>query len=308
MRKILIMIYIILGVGLFCMDVEANSVEQNSMDVFDMADSLADLVDNYNSVMNSDIELNSEWYDENGNMLPILAYKEQYIKTTIMYEEGGNPVVESSEEVSEDEYNDIEPYTWCGTGEICWETNLKKLHIIIMGTPGDSTFTNVRFAIVNTWKKLPKVRSYDNIGIIVAQYSVESFGKAYGYQRYNVSSAPDKKLNIKYEHLDSNIAYQASKNEYAVGISQNLMDSAYNYLQNELYLEAKLYDRRGTYAVASYQHAVKVISFETAMNFTFDTSGMGRVFKWNSSYSNWDNMQGVCLKDNVYNGDILWEC
>lgn len=308
MKKIFIMIFAILGMGLFCAKVSASTIGQSEMDKLDMADSLSDLIDNYFAVMNSDIELTSEWYDENGNMLPILAYRERYIKTKIMYDEVGNPTVESSEEVTEDEYYDIEPYSWCGTGERCWETNAKKLYIVILGTSGDSTFTDVKFAVINTWKTLPKVRSYDNIGIIVAQYSVENFGKAYGYQYYNVSSNPDKQLNIKYEHLSSNMVYQATKNEYAVGISQNLMDSAYSILQNQLYLEAKLYDRRGTYAVASYQHAVKDISLETAKDFTFDTSGMGRVFKWNSSYSNWDNMQGICLKDNVNNGDILWEC
>ena len=87
-----------------------------------------------------------------------------------------------------------------------------------------------------------------------------------------------------------------------VSISQNIVDNVYNVLQNDLYISGT----QGEYMrmAASYQHAVKNISLATSMDFTFNAWGMGKVYNWNSSTSNWDNMQGVCFNWSPY----LWTC
>jgi hypothetical protein len=87
-----------------------------------------------------------------------------------------------------------------------------------------------------------------------------------------------------------------------ISISQNIIDDTYNVLQNDLYVSGT----QGQYMqmAASYQHAVTNIDLATSMNFNFYAWGMGRVFNWNTSWSNWDNMQGVCFNWSPY----LWTC
>ena len=95
-------------------------------------------------------------------------------------------------------------------------------------------------------------------------------------------------------------------NESGISISQNLVNNAYTILQNELWVRGSISSSSvGDMILASYQHAVQDIDLTTAKNFNFSGSGMGRVFAWNTSYSKWDNMQGVCLKNG---GNILWNC
>lgn len=116
---------------------------------------------------------------------------------------------------------------------------------------------------------------------------------AYGYQKYNGNT-------ISYSYNGTNMKTASN----GVSISQDIVDSVSSSLSNELWVHGS-FTGSAHQITASYQHAVKNIDLATSKNFTFSTDGMGRVFKWNTSYSNWDNMQGVCAN---ITPNYLWYC
>ncbi|MBR5663058.1 MAG: hypothetical protein IKX00_05430 [Bacilli bacterium] len=242
--------------------------------------------------------LGEEWFDENGNLYPIKDFKVKYIETST-YIDGtnSNNNVTRQRILTADEYNNWTPNQTRSSCEYwgaadCWETTAKRIVIIYQTYPSEQA------KVLNQWKTLPTVRSYDTIGLLYNNFTMTS---ASGRQWYNTSSNPSTNQYIDYSYNGTNMKISTT-GQKGVSVSQNIVDNAYTVLQNDLYV----YGTQGNYMqmAGSYQHAVNDIDLATSKNFTFDAWGMGKVFNWNVSWSNWDGMQGVCFNWSNY----LWTC
>ena len=242
--------------------------------------------------------LGEEWFDENGNLYPIKDFKVKYIETsTYIDSKNPNKNVTKQRTLTSDEYNNWSSNQtksscdYWGAAD-CWETNAKRIVIIYQEYPSEQA------KVLNQWKTMPTVRSYDTIGLLYNNFTMTS---ASGRQWYNTSSNPNVNQYIDYSYGGTNMKISTT-GQKGVSISQNIVDDAYTVLQNDLYV----YGTQGNYMqmAGSYQHAVNDISLATSKNFTFDAWGMGKVFNWNVSWNNWDNMQGVCFNWSNY----LWTC
>lgn len=253
-----------------------------------------ELIDLYNE---QPFKMSSEWFDDDGNLEEIVVGTVKYIETSVYV----SPYSRSTTEETQRELTSEEYKNWtkkqtrsdCGSGVVaagCWETNAKRLFVVYQNNPH-------KILVVNQWKSIPSVKSFDTIGILYNNYNMSS---ASGRQWYNTrSNTSEQYIDYGYQGTNMKISTNGQK---GLSISQNIIDSVYSLLQNDLYLYGT--DLGNLQVAASYQHAVKDINLETSKNFTFGTDGMGRVFKWNSSWSNWDNMQGVCFNWSNY----LWAC
>lgn len=242
--------------------------------------------------------LGKEWFDENGNLYPIYDFRVKYVEIST-YIDGKNKNNNISQQrlLTAKEYDEWAPKQTNSSCDYdkaadCWETTAKRLVIIFYTYPSNQAM------VLNQWKTLPSVRSYDTIGLLYNNFTMTT---ASGRQWYNTSSNPGVNQYIDYGYGGTNMKISNS-GQKGVSISQNIVDNAYTVLQNDLYV----YGTQGNYMqmAGSYQHAVNDISLDTSKNFTFDAWGMGRVFNWNVSWSNWDNMQGVCFNWSNY----LWTC
>lgn len=185
----------------------------------------------------------------------------------------------------------------CNNGASCYETSAKRLAIYIYTIP------NQMIKLINQWKTIPSVKSFDNIGIVYENFNLTS---ATGRQCYNTATNTSSQC-IDYGWNGNNMSVRTENDgQKGISISQNIINSVYNYLQNELTVYGTGND--GWFAdlkvAGSYQHAVTDIDLATAKNFKFDGWGMGKVYNWNTSWNKWDNMQGVCLNWSGY----LWTC
>lgn len=242
--------------------------------------------------------IGEEWFDKQGNLIPIKSYDVKYVETTT-YIDGNdsNSDIVIQKQLSSEEYDNwdaIQTMSSCdywGSAD-CWETTAKRIVIIYQTYPSEKAM------VLNQWKTLPSVRSFDTIGLLYNNFTMTT---ASGRQWYNTSDNPSVNQYIDYGYGGTNMKISSS-GQKGVSISQNIIDSAYTVLQNDLYV----YGTQGTgmQMAVSYQHAVRDIDLATSKNFTFDAWGMGRVFNWNTSWSNWDNMQGVCFNWSSY----LWTC
>lgn len=241
-----------------------------------------------------------EWFDEAGNLGEMEILNVKYVETsTYISSEGPEYDVRLERNLTEQEYNNWKPIqtkTVCsGNSSLdCWETNAKRILIIYQ------TYPTEQLMLINQWKTMPSVRSFDTIGMTLENFTMTS---ATGRQWFNYKSSPSISRSVDYSYKGKNMKISTTDTK-GISITQNILDDAYSLLQNDLYVVGKGYqDMRIT---GSYQHAVKYIEFETSKNFTFDVWGMGHVFKWNAPTSNWDNMQGVCV--NWSSSSNLWVC
>ena len=241
--------------------------------------------------------MGDEWFDENGNLIPTQVLDVKYVETSTYISSAGEQYNQQTErEITANEYQNWAPKQTraaCSPGVYtdCWETTAKRLFIAYQ------TYPTERVQIINQWKTMPSVRSYDTIGVVFDYYDMTN---AWGYQWYNTSSNTNPQT-INYSYGGSNMKISNS-GQKGVSISQDLVDNAYTTLQNDLYMTGT--KQNYTRMAASYQHAVKNINLNTSKAFSFDPWGMGKVFNWNTSWSNWDNMQGVCFNWSPY----LWTC
>ena len=250
-------------------------------------DELVKLYDEQNFI------LSDEWFDENGDFIKIKAIDVKYVETSTYISSVDSRMNQQIQrELTAEEYKNWTPKETrasCADPEFgaidCWETNAKRIWIIYQSYPQEMVM------VYNTWKSIPSVKSYDTIGVLWDNFSMSS---AWGYQYHDG-------VGIRYNQGSSNMKISTS-GQQGVSISQDIDDSVSSSLQNELYVAGT----EGTYMrmAASYQHAVKNISLATSQNFNFNPWGMGKVFGWNVSSSNWDNMQGVCFNWSPY----LWTC
>lgn len=260
-----------------------------------------ELVELYND---DSFEITYEWFDEDGNFDTDFEIMTQYIETVTKYENG--EVVDVEEHtLTKEEYDSYDNTASTYSYQIgnctldspmyndCWETNAKRLTLAIKREyPTDEeNWQKLKIAVINTWKTIPSVKSYDTIGL--NHEGTFNVTNAYGYQNWDGNV-------ITYSYNGTNM----KKDSSGVSISQNIVDSTTSSLSNILWVHGQ-FNSGAQHINASYQHAVKNISLETSKDFTFNADGMGGVFMWNSSYSNWDNMRGVCV--NIAT-NYLWVC
>lgn len=249
--------------------------------------------------------ISTDWFDKNGELLPLIGVKEIYIETsTFKSSIGQHRTIEK--QITSQEYNTWEPpvQTRASCGSVpfqyhdCWETNAKRLTIAIMGS--STNWQYAKIAIINEWKTMPNVRSFDSIGLL---YNGFVMTNAWGYQYYNTTSNHAlQKISYGYKGANMKIS---NNSQGGVAISQNIIDNLYNKLRNELWVEGKIANNSPYQFTASYQHAVSSINLAISHNFTFHANGMGRVFSWGTSWNKWDNMQGVCVNLSY---PTLWFC
>lgn len=181
----------------------------------------------------------------------------------------------------------------------CRETTYKRfMFLVSQDVPGSNEFI---ITVTNQWKIIPSTKSYDNIGVYFRGYSPTD---AHGYQYYRNSSSTEEQY-IYYSYRGNNMSID--QNGHGISISQNIVDNVSGSLKNELWIRGVKAENMSPKVYASYQHSVVNISLSTAKDFTFSPSGMGSVFDWNSSYSNWDNMQGLCHNQDPTD-NFLWTC
>src|SRR5690606_23322756 len=125
----------------------------------------------------------------------------------------------------------------------------------------DTGYPNVRVDVINVWKNMPVVRSFDSIGLLYNGFTMTS---AQGRQWYNTSSNPNTQY-VSYGYQGANMKISTS-GQKGVSISQNIIDDLGSLLQNDLYVYGRL--ESNTQMAASYQHAVTSITLATSHNFT----------------------------------------
>jgi hypothetical protein len=296
MKKIILLLFTFTLFSISSINV--NALQTNETDQAIRAEKLleqgsVELVELYNE---QNFIMGSEWFDEYGNLLPSSLLDVKYIETTTFVSSIDRRLDTKMEKyLTAEEYKNWESSqitATCSSGAAdCWETTAKRLSIIYQ------TYPTERVMVINQWKTMPSVRSFDTIGLLYNNFNMTS---AWGYQWYNTSSNTDPQT-VDYGYGGTNMKISVT-DQKGISISQNIIDDTYNVLQNDLYVSGT----QGQYMqmAASYQHAVTNIDLATSMNFNFYAWGMGRVFNWNTSWSNWDNMQGVCFNWSPY----LWTC
>ncbi len=151
-----------------------------------------------------------------------------------------------------------------------YETNGKRVAIASV-----CQTTYCRVITANTWKILPKVRSYDVVGIRLAN---TNFTNA----NFAASLSTD----------DNTYGHKSSKGfDNGMGVSFKLPS---NETINTIALTVNVEPKGRVYG--TYQHAVKSISSDKAMNFEISAGGYGSVLLYPSSYDGYfDQMAGVYI-------------
>ena len=243
--------------------------------------------------------LGPQWFDENGKLLPVKIIDVKYVETSTFVSSKNDllNIIKEKEITASDYQNWTAKQTKesCPPGfyNECWETTAKRVFIAYHTYPSGKE----AISVINQWKTMPLIRSFDTIGMVFNNFEMTSY---YGTQWYNTKENQEYQ-SINYSYGSPNIKISNSTQK-GISISQNIVDDTYNYLQNDLYVYGK--KSENLQVAGSYQHAVKNLDLATSKNFTFDAWGMGKVFNWNTSWSNWDNMQGVCINWSPY----LWTC
>ena len=163
-------------------------------------------------------------------------------------------------------------------------TSMKKLTMDAYYTQG----AVIKITLRCTWTSIPKIKSYDVIGMAVSKgcgftFNTPDNSNIQGYQIYDGNE-------IYYSHSSDNMKDSIT----GVGLSTNISDNVTNTLIVELAANLVVPDNVTFYG--SYQHAISNVTLSQSQKYTFSTSGMGNVFNFSNSVKNkYDNMQGVCV-------------
>lgn len=136
--------------------------------------------------------------------------------------------------------------------------------------------SNCFVAITVSWKTIPKVKSYDVIGILLTDGAFRDF-------------APSTKL-----YAGSN-TYSSSEIKYSnngFGVSIKLPST-----NESIKITQTFYAKGNGTIYASYQHATSNISLANSKSYNVNYSGYGRVFDfYGKAYGIYDGMGGVDIK------------
>ncbi len=211
----------------------------------------------------------------------------KYIETEISYL-NGTPIEVKENIITEEEYNsvneEISLYYDCNTAKACHETTYKKLYM-----QEYSSKNNVRMTLVNEWKKIPTVKSYDVIAMRFENFRLDA-GEAYQY--YNVGNT-SKTISYDIKNGKNTIR----KYLEGVGVSMNIPDDVTSKLSQKLIIDGVRYDlsKKTVSFYGTYQHANRSITLAQSQNYSFSSSGLGGVLKYNAGSSYFDAMKGINL-------------
>lgn len=220
------------------------------------------------------LNVKAEAYYINENGLPFTEYQYEVMVDRIGLEDVQNMpyrVYNSMKinEITEENYVDVsyeEPTISRGT---YYETSCKKITISKLC---DSTGCMVSFT--NDWKCIPKVKSYDVSGIRLSST--------------NFTSNTQDALFISNGNTTEPSGSRGASN--GVGFAFKVPSSGdigYSLVTADVAKTGVVY--------GSYQHGVKSMNLNTALNFTFTSTGQGGVFEWGSYDSYFDQMGGVYI-------------
>ena len=151
-----------------------------------------------------------------------------------------------------------------------YETQSKQL---VLTSSCTSSYCTI--IITNTWKKNPAVRSYDMIGVRLSS--------TYFYDDTVTST-----LRMNDTNYNRSGMMGASN---GVGCAMKLRSTGD---VDFIVLKVRVLPQGIVYG--SYQHAVRSINLDTALNFNFDSNGYGGVFLYPSSIgTTFDQMAGVYI-------------
>ena len=152
------------------------------------------------------------------------------------------------------------------------ETQGKKLVI------GKSCYGNgCAIIMTNTWKYVPKVKSYDVIGAMFSNTSLSSDGYV---------------TTFKFDGVNHTCNNYVKKSD-GIGCSYKLDSKAtqefYTYMNFDVYPNGLVY--------GSYQHATSSVTLSQSKNYTFHINGYGNVFLFNTTKAkdSYDGMDGVSI-------------
>ena len=242
----------------------------------------------YNNLLNMgfyDFEImnmNQEIYDANKNESgQVVSTETTYVKDTYRYVNGKTYV--TTQNVTEEEYNNILP--------LC--TNEKaKSGIVLMGVSGGVTETtgkkmtttiieqsnNLRYKVTLNWKNVPKVRSYDVIGVGLDKEKVYASGNRTFSQTYCVTAMS----------CSSSSTAKIKNQITGVGASFKLPSGNFVFMSSYLYYDVSKKNSGTTlkslYAYGDYAHAVKTIDGTVADNNYAVGSGGINIYSTINSY------------------------
>ncbi len=189
-------------------------------------------------------------------------------------------------EISEEEYETGNVYVPVPYKSDTYSTASKALKLTLTD-PSDGL---VFFTMDNVWSPyhLPKVRSFDVIGIRIGNFRVVN-GSQLGMQIYETNG---EYKSIKYVPNGTNISNQS----LGFGISMNIVNDDITQLQNSLEGLLQI-DATPAVIYGSYQHAVVDIDLATSKSYTISSGGLGSVFKFSTTKieNYYDKMGGVYL-------------
>lgn len=218
--------------------------------------------DEYDEIMNQGIDFDN------------VKQTIKYIKTE--YNQVTGKYVDT--EVTEEEYNSYQPNE--NTRATIIETSYKRIALGFAKMSG--TYAFVTFNAI--WKIMPKVRSFDVIGVRLSNLDVVN-GTQGGNQIYDLNGQTSY---VSYAFNGTNIKNLSN----GFGISMNLLNSNVTYLECTINatMEVEAYP---AVLFASYQHAVQDVTLATSQNYTIGV-GLGNVFVFNNNIGNkYDGMEGT---------------
>lgn len=201
----------------------------------------------------------------------LVAMLNEHLVQNMTYEEYQNFEVENIVE-GEYFYNIVEDTNPSNPNSRAYhETSCKK--IVLSATCG-STECNIYLS--TTWKCIPAVKSYDVTGIRLASTTFTDSTQTFNYK----SNGTVKTTYAGKKGASNGVGF-------AVKIPSS-GDIEYTIVRAYVKPQGRVY--------GTYQHAVENISLNTALDFTFNSSGYGGVFSWPSSYGQiFDQTSGVYL-------------
>ena len=129
-------------------------------------------------------------------------------------------------------------------------------------------------SFTNDWKCIPKVKSYDVIGIRLSSTNFTTTNETAYFLSNGVTTNP---AGSKGASNGVGFALKVPSSG-DIGYSLVLADVA-----------------KSGVVYGSYQHGVKSMNLNTALNFTYTSTGQGGVFEWGSYDSYFDQMGGVYI-------------
>lgn len=227
-----------------------------------------------------------------------LKKNDVFMKMDINYDKYGKVLDIIKTEISEEEYNDVNPNSTKGAcasfyPDGCYETTYKKIEIIYQGATSSH---NERLALINHWKIMPSVRSHDVIGLWYNQ----SFTRS-GYEGHNIYTRNGVNYGTTYttSQNSSYIHTQGQSGSWlggGVGISMKLREyTDITYMEEQLFVEG--HGGNNLEVRGSYQHATTTVSKANSMNYTFAPLGVGNVFGFGTDaiWNSYDGMLGVSI-------------